>query len=111
MIDPKVISKIKEDHPLDDLRRATVTAPALDQPLDLVVRVPDHVLWTKYGAALRDEKKKGSATRTFVYDCVLYPERDDLDALFAKQPGLVPRIADQLGELAGSMAKVEVEKL
>jgi len=111
MINQKTIDDIKVKHPLDDLRKATITTAALDEAVELIVRVPQHVVWTKYIAALRDEKKSVRATRDFVFDSVLYPPADELNELFSRQPGLVNRIAERLGDLAGVQAKVETEKL
>jgi hypothetical protein len=76
----------------------------------MIVRTPDEGSYAKFITDSGDSTKRAQAAKALARRCILWPSLDELDALFARKPGLVARIVDKLLDKAGAGDEVTLGK-
>ncbi len=76
----------------------------------MVVRTPDEGSYARFLADSGDAAKRAAAAKAICRRCILWPSLDEVDALFARKPGLVSRIVDKLMDKAGAGDEVTLGK-
>jgi preprotein translocase subunit Sss1 len=75
----------------------------------LVVRKPGRAEFSRF---LKDAGKNAwRAMRTLVLDCTLHPSREELEALFEREAGLVLTFGEKLAAMAQANLEVVEKKL
>jgi hypothetical protein len=98
--DPAKLTEIREKHP----RAVTLTAGG-----ETVVAVPpSRQTWRRFKSFVTNEQKRADAFEVLLVDCVVYPDRQGLEAILERMPALAETFGDAVAELAG--AGLEVEK-
>lgn len=101
MITQDIIESVKKDHPGKELRLLTLTHK--DLSVDFIVTVPDS---KQYKTLMKDrEKNRDYANNKYVFDCVKYPKKTELNELFSKHPGFQTNVCAKLNSLAGEGAE------
>jgi hypothetical protein len=102
-IDPKVIDTLKAEH------SQVYLLAACDE--QVIVRQPTKGEFERFAAAVADEARRAKASRLLFLDCVVYPDREAVDAMLARLPGLAITFGGECAELAGVTRDVERKKL
>lgn len=98
MIDPK-LQKIVEDL---KAKHAGVKMSLLQhQGASIIVRHPTPAIYRKSKAYSRDEKTSADANEQLVRDCLLWPSKEELNAIMQDQPAITDTFASDLVKIAG----------
>lgn len=77
----------------------------------VVAKAPTRALWKRFRAQTQDETKRLIAAENLVRDCVVWPAKNELEAMWERKPGLIESFGSELLELAGLSNKVEKKAL
>jgi hypothetical protein len=92
-IDPSIIEDLKQKHgEIHHLSHAGV---------DVVVKAPGRAEWKRFRALMADEKRRADSLETLLRDCIVHPDRSELDGILGRRPGLAETFGGKLVEIAG----------
>ena len=101
------------DEKLKELQKTNpdvvVVAPRSGE--EIAVKPPSEAVYMKW----QTTGKAGTAeawvaTRSLLFDCLVFPDKTTVDATLEKRPGLLQVYVKQLTKLAGAEEEVEVRK-
>lgn len=69
---------------------------------DIVFRVATMEEYNRFLEEHVDPQTRVSATRTLIYTCAVYPEREEFDKVIRARPGLLNKLADELTTFCGA---------
>lgn len=104
MLDAKKLDDIRAKHPG---KLTSLSASGAE----VIVRAPSRLEFRKWKGDCQDERKQLDAAELLLLPCIVYPDANELDAMFEAQPGLLDTFALQLLELAGFSQTVEKKAL
>lgn len=77
----------------------------------ILVRKPSRAAYDQYRSNLFDEDRRRFAFQNLLLECVVYPDRGQMDEVLDKLPGLCETFGPECAKLAGNTRAVEVKKL
>lgn len=112
-IDQTIIDKIKAEHAGVPLRKLSTVDPHMGGDIEIIVRAPTGPEYKKFRteSASKDQNARAFAVQNIVAAVVLYPPRDQFNALMARLPGICEEFSDHIAELAGLTGQARSEKL
>jgi hypothetical protein len=83
-----------------------------DDPYPMIFRKPSRPVWSEFVEGLSKAKGKTEAVyRRLCIACCLHPDGEKFEQILEEYPGLGLTIGDELGELCGHRAAMDVKKL
>lgn len=88
-----------------------MTAPLESQIIEIAVKKPSRAAYDQYRQNLFDEDRRRFAFLNLLMECVVYPDRSQMDSILDELPGLPETFGPECAKLAGNTRAVEVKKL
>ena len=77
----------------------------------VIVKKAPEPLWKRFRTQMMDPAKKPFAPEQLLRDCIVFPDRETVDAMLARMPGLVDTFTGELAEINGAGQSVEKKAL
>lgn len=78
---------------------------------EIAVRMPTVHEFERFQDSIASDKKKGTrALAQLVRDCLVFPSREEYDAIVARRPGLPVSFGSEVVKIAGLVDEVEAKK-
>ena len=105
MIDEQVIAELREKNVGVELHEISADG------IDVIVRSPSRAEWKRFKAMGADDRRRLDAGETLLWDVLLHPKREILDARFDRAPGLAEVFVAKVLEIAGALTETQHRKL
>lgn len=111
--DQATVDKIKALYPDRDVVRIVMADPSGDFPF--LLTSPKREEWKKYRQEMvkagSDIEQVEAAIERAALAQIRWPDRQEVQALFDRKPGMVQNFAEEIAKLAGVHAESRVKKL
>jgi hypothetical protein len=77
---------------------------------EVVARKPPRAAYKRFRSMAFDPKKQADAAESLMVDCVVYPSRDEWNAMLEQYPALAETFAPEVLKLAGASQSVDAKK-
>lgn len=94
----------------EDIYELNADADEGDSPIPtFYFRKPGRMQLSRFAKEVMKDALKGM--NALVFDCLLFPDRDTVEALFKKKPGLIISLGGELQKLVGTSQDFFVKRL